>query len=491
MESIDYVEDTEQFDRLIDIYFNVKQNQIGGNTNMTSLTTPHILDTNQTMLSLIEKFVYDAAMHQLNSINRNTNNKVYIEFLIKHTITSTDNKKARGLYDFRVDKYEQLYNKYRKCARPILSNITYLSNSLFPLALTDIDEETYKYKEFTDNNTLNLIFPIKNKSVTFNGSMCHRVIDQFKQRNVDNLENVQNFIAINIWEICPLDIPIYTSTTDDLYQKDIPIFSFKKDNAEYVTIYDSKTTITYDFFNELLYNDALNLNKNTLTIMRDKLYKNITNFKLVNRSDMCKNSEDEYLPCIKDEIQHLTDSIQQGKSISIETRFNQRFIYNNTFTKQECKWIITEAEEYALRNGGWLTKRHIKYPTVDLEVQNIKSIFRPILLKITELFDKVKRSYCLDNNVKFNIRDMFIVKYEYTGLQEELEKHLDVSYLSINISLSEVNDYDGGGTQFFDGIRNVGNQGDAIVHSGRIYHSGLRITRGLRYVLVLFIDMYL
>jgi predicted 2-oxoglutarate/Fe(II)-dependent dioxygenase YbiX len=83
---------------------------------------------------------------------------------------------------------------------------------------------------------------------------------------------------------------------------------------------------------------------------------------------------------------------------------------------------------------------------------------------------------------------MFIVKY-HQDFQSELEIHKDDSFVTFNILLSDKNDFEGGGTFFYDGIISNINQGDMIVHSGKIKHSGLAITKGTRYVLVAFISV--
>jgi hypothetical protein len=169
-------------------------------------------------------------------------------------------------------------------------------------------------------------------------------------------------------------------------------------------------------------------------------------------------------------------------------RFIQRFTYNNIFSKNVCEWFIAESENYARLNGGWTTQRHHNYPTTDLPLEKITSIFGFTLFSFNNIFDRIKKSYCLPDYLTFNISDLFVVKYD-SDMQNSLEMHHDGSFFSMNILLSDTNDFEGGGTYFNDGITAYLNQGDLLVHSGKVKHSGLPITKGNRYVLIAFVNI--
>lgn len=489
MQSIDYI-DYNGIDNLIPLL----EQQINVIAPSNNESDTYILDKNKKELSLIEKFVYDNALHQLTRINKNLNNNdIYIEFWFKREITYNNiNHTCNGLYNFHVDKDENMYKQTRAYKNPILSNITYLNDSTFPLLLTDINNDIYMFKEFNENNRLEFIFPVKGKSITFDGSLIHGVADPFKICNADNTIHSRVIIVMNLWDNHKCNISNYanTHTNREYYDRDIPIFRFKsKDCINETFTINTDNMLSYDFFNELLYNRNLLIAENILTIMRNNINKSITNFKIINGlgSNITNNYDP---PCLKDELEHIDCCIQTNSQISINTRFRQRFIYNNIFSSHSCKWIIHEAENYAITNGGWLQKRHVYHPTVDLEVENIKPIFNYVMFKMTDIIDRIKESYCIDSH-NLNIIDLFIVKYNSKDGQSGLEKHLDGCHLSINIALSDSNTYEGGGVKFFDGIKYKSNIGDAIVHSGQIYHSGIDITNGIRYVLVAFIKIHL
>lgn len=160
----------------------------------------------------------------------------------------------------------------------------------------------------------------------------------------------------------------------------------------------------------------------------------------------------------------------------------------NFFEDEICKWIILESERYASENKGWKTKRHTDYHTTDLEIKSINSI--KVFLNnvvVRDLFPIIEESYNLIP-YKLSIIDLFIVKYEFDK-QTNLPLHKDGSIISFNISLNS--DFEGGGTIIFENsckrlYKNP--KGDVLIHTGKLLHSGNRITSGIRYILVGFID---
>jgi hypothetical protein len=83
---------------------------------------------------------------------------------------------------------------------------------------------------------------------------------------------------------------------------------------------------------------------------------------------------------------------------------------------------------------------------------------------------------------------LFVVKYKDSE-QSYLDMHRDGSFLSFNILLSNTTDFEGGGTYFDDGLTSYSEQGDILIHSSRIKHAGLPITKGTRYLLVGFLNI--
>jgi len=187
---------------------------------------------------------------------------------------------------------------------------------------------------------------------------------------------------------------------------------------------------------------------------------------------------------ILEDAQEIMDQTKELKY----NRFLQRFLHPKIYCPNACSWIISECEKYAEKNGGWTTKRHLKYPTTDLPVESVKPIIGFIFESLKIITSKIKKSYGLNDEIVIDYRDLFIVKYK-EDQQNFLELHKDGSFLSFNILLSDASDFEGGGTYFDDGLIMKGEQGDLILHSSKMKHSGLPITKGTRYLFVGFANM--
>jgi hypothetical protein len=80
--------------------------------------------------------------------------------------------------------------------------------------------------------------------------------------------------------------------------------------------------------------------------------------------------------------------------------------------------------------------------------------------------------------------DMFVVKYDEKA-QKDLVKHFDGGQVSFMLALSSRSDYEGGGTKF-DCMENVVHleRGELILFDADLYHQGVPISQGTRYLLV-------
>lgn len=86
----------------------------------------------------------------------------------------------------------------------------------------------------------------------------------------------------------------------------------------------------------------------------------------------------------------------------------------------------------------------------------------------------------------------FVVRYK-PGEQPSLRPHHDSSTYTINIALNEVGkDYEGGGCRFIRYNCSVTDtkEGWMLMHPGRLthYHEGLLVTKGVRYIMIAFVD---
>jgi hypothetical protein len=425
-----------------------------------------LLNTNQDNFNLLEKYVYDISMFHFNRLNIEYNSDMhYIEFWCKTNVQ---------LNNFHFDCDENERNMENNFIYPLLSNIIYLNDSIYPTVITDINLEKYKYKEFQNEKNIMIVFPKKNKHITFDGSKRHGVSSIFEE---DNINGSRYIIAINLWDRKPTNVKYYQKQQiEKTYDNNMQLVNITPCKQVENVIF-TKDLLNNDFFENLFYK-----NKNMCSVFSDLLK---TRF-YENNEYIFKIEEkkDEEFKIKKDEKFKIDyENIKTIDNISSNNRFLQRFILNNIYSQDTCEWLINESELYARENGGWTTNRHNKYPTTDIPVENIKPIFNYVLKTIHSIMSKIYKSYCIPENITINVVDLFIVKYEKDS-QNKLETHTDGSFITFSIMLSSSKDYEGGGTEFNDGIQMFLEQGDVLVHSGHVKHSGLEVTKGQRYILV-------
>ena len=434
-----------------------------------------LLDLSKDFYSLIEKFVYDTAIFHFKRLNIKNIDNYFIEFWSK-------TKFDTHLLHLDCDEYNKKTNMQYNY--PLLSCVTYLNDNSSPTIITNIDLEKYKYKEFENQTELFLSIPKINKQITFDGKYFHgsTLLD-------DNITPENRYIiAINLWDIKPNNVNYYINNNNaqGLFDKNEQIIFIDStiNNTQIINVCNN--VINYNLFEDILYNNnktACYQFKNLIHIDLD-----ISSYFFVLDTTIEKKKQDLKL---KNKYGNIIDDINEimNEKISLKyNRFLQRFSYNKIYTVDMCRYIISECEKYAVNNGGWTTKRHDNYPTTDLPVDKIQSIFGLILESMTTIIKKLKKSYNLNENIDININDLFVVKYEAAS-QNYLELHHDGSFLSFNILLSDNNDFEGGGTYFDDGLTAYLEQGDILIHSSKIKHSGLPITKGTRYLLVGFVNI--
>jgi hypothetical protein len=344
--------------------------------------------------------------------------------------------------------------------------------------------ECYKYKDFENQTNIYLSIPKNNKQITFDGRFFHGST-HLKEPN----DEPRYIIAINLWDVMPTNVKYYNPVNDDtlIYNKDVKNFIIDCQDDGIMTLNVNKKLINYELFENLLYNtnddtcycfnkliEGRNEDFNTYKIQFDNT---------IEKKELELQLKNKYGDII-DDINEITNEKIKLKY----NRFLQRFCYNKIYTSDMCNYIINECEKYATNNGGWTTKRHNNYPTTDLPVEKIPSIFGLVLETLKTITNKVKKSYGLSENMIINISDLFVVKYKDTK-QNYLEMHCDGSFLSFNVLLSDTSDFEGGGTYFDDGLTAHLEKGDILIHSSRIKHSGLSITKGTRYLLVGFLNI--
>ena len=155
-------------------------------------------------------------------------------------------------------------------------------------------------------------------------------------------------------------------------------------------------------------------------------------------------------------------------------------------TPAACHAIVTICEAHAAAHGGWSVESAEKYAqtTVDLEVDRVPQL-RAWLLE-HNFIDQVDAHYQQANAAKLcALDDLFVVKYEAGG-QTELRWHTDAGEVSFMVALSESGiDFEAGGTTFETISKTVQcRQGEILSFDAKLFHAGVPITKGVRYLLV-------
>ena len=159
--------------------------------------------------------------------------------------------------------------------------------------------------------------------------------------------------------------------------------------------------------------------------------------------------------------------------------------------------------EEARASGEWRAL-HRKYSTCDLPLDKLPSgphVVRMLIEHALPLFvHQFGDQFGPAEDLRFvhgqGLPGLFLVRYacdkageedaDSTLQQRGLGGHVDESLLSMVITLSDpAVDFQGGGTKF-EGVSDVArpDRGGAVLFLGKVWHEGVAITTGERYVLV-------
>jgi hypothetical protein len=428
----------------------------------------YILKTKKRKFCILEKFLHDVMDFHCQRLNYNINEH-YTEFWFNR-FHNNNNIHIDG------DDYLRNINKVESENKPVFTCLIYMTDSKIPTIITNLSKTDYN--NVTVNHKIAISFPKKFKTICFEGGKYfHGNYNIFNKTNYNDVNENRYVIVVNLWKkkptfvpffdnriveymlFCNLQLPIGNNYIKNTSNK---ILNLHK-NINNIKIYNSSGIFNSDFFNKLI---------------NYKLYDNVfKNYSvLLNEIDRDLLLYDLFLFDIND--------IQE-----VLIKYVQRIVIKNVYNNIVCNWIINECENYSKNNNGWTTTRHVDYPTTDLPIYKIDNIHNYIKSTYGDIYNYIKEAYCLGDFNIYNIYDSFVVKYKHDD-QNYLDWHCDASTISINILLNDNLEFTGGGTRFKDGITIIPNQGDMIIHNSKSIHCGCKIHSGIRYVLVLFINIY-
>uniref|UniRef100_A0A6C0LLB4 Fe2OG dioxygenase domain-containing protein n=1 Tax=viral metagenome TaxID=1070528 RepID=A0A6C0LLB4_9ZZZZ len=382
----------------------------------------------------------------------------------KYEIWAKDNHSGTS---FHIDCDEEM-KKTDKLRYPDLASITYLTEANAPTVITNINDEVLNYKEFDNENLLFVSFPKVGKIITFNPQVYHSAV---------STENVSNrlILLINFWRNPPTTCKDY-----------IPTGLVSEGNIEINAI---DTDIPSKYSDLINFGSLRTLLDNKVPLdLCQRLMDCSTDIYLTgNEKTKWKEQHLDRADSLNQKLLHDFNSINK-KHIDISNRFLQRSVTEGFFSHDVCDIIVNHANKIG-QDNGWTTKRHDNFPTTDLPMHMFSETVKAIILcRVSEILDKAKVLYCFPKAYNMNVKDIFIVKYS-PSQQSILGMHCDGHILTFQITLSSLKDYEGGGTEYCDGCILKPNKGALTIQSGFVKHAGVPITKGLRYVLVGFVEV--
>jgi hypothetical protein len=174
------------------------------------------------------------------------------------------------------------------------------------------------------------------------------------------------------------------------------------------------------------------------------------------------------------------------------------FVFN-LLSASECDDIVAGAENHISTVGNDSNKNWRKiytYTKMDLPMDDLEEVdlFKGMKDKLMTNICSVVGGYygCDQKSLRPRTwKEPHLLKYTFESPVPHcgVEMHFDGCHVTWNLMLSRSTDYDGGGTY----IRRLGktiklNQGQVLVHPGELFHKGVDITRGTRYLVVCFVD---
>ena len=172
-----------EYQNKLDVLFN--------NNNINLENKPYLLDISKNTFTIFEKISYDLAIFHLKRMNLEIDfNRYKIEIWCKNT-----NKHKHNLHS---DKDELLFKNNNILLIPLLSTITYINDSFYPLLITNTDGYNNEINTITTKNGVTLFFPKKMTHISFNGKKLHGVMNIYEEHNLPSVN--RKAIMFNIWD---------------------------------------------------------------------------------------------------------------------------------------------------------------------------------------------------------------------------------------------------------------------------------------------------
>ena len=155
----------------------------------------------------------------------------------------------------------------------------------------------------------------------------------------------------------------------------------------------------------------------------------------------------------------------------------------------QCAAMVAEAEAFSHARGGWTTARHHSVPTTDLPLSSLPGAMATFNEAMARCVAPLAAASYPWLRGQLRVHDAFLVRYDANGGQASLPPHRDQGQLSMTLSLSAGEDFEGGGTSFKarGGAAVTLQQGGLLLFPSHLVHGGVAITSGRRYIIAAFL----
>jgi len=405
-----------------------------------------------------------------------------IQYHINNNIKDFNNTQYYIEYSFIDENFDFIYENINKTT-PELCLLFFLSDTSNPIIFTNIDNDSYKYKEVSENDNIIVFIPKKNTHIVMNHSNYYRFINMY-----DKIDKPK-YIKIRVWN--------KTINSNNLSDTELE----KAYNINIYDLNDSSPFFIPTYYNNIIVSEYLNYRN----FVDRLLYDSSSTEAIIQEIDdfVSKNSEinifcicgfekattidyDKLLGMYGD----LTDDIypfidKRICTIKNTNRFYKNTIFLNTLSQNVCFWIINEA----MKSSEWKKNVYNNYKTY-LNLENIPSVLSFVLFLSNSILYQIQNKYNFMNGPDINIKDIFICKYTSEDVYDD--SYTDDSFISVNINLNDINTYSGGEVIFDDSNDNVKLKGgDMIVYNGKKKRMNCKINSGEKYILVILTEILL
>lgn len=385
-----------------------------------------------------EKYVHSLLMDYCKKNKRELDKTIFAEFFFI-------NMNINSSRDFDLYNYEKRDKIIKIYTSPLSTCVLFLDNSEDnAFIITNIDNEKYKYKIFSNESELYITYPKRGYQISFDGGKYYGKV------NTTNIAESSYALIINI-----------SNMNDSMYNKKqshwthlqyvMKYFSFsyssfskeegkeddkpsKEQDAECITTthdIEDAEFFNFAFFENLLYKKEIE-QKKKIVIWNSANKSAIVHIKKPKEAIV----ERSYVDDLKD--------IMDASNNRISNRFTQRFIVPKMYSQMTCDWILDEISKNAINTVVMIEKLPI--------------LFSYISFSFKKLVNDFISSYSLKKDSNLSIKAGIITKYT------EPHNNKRVDGFSCNIILSK-----SANILFEDGLSYHLKQGDMIFFYNQPY----------------------